>query len=123
MLSIFATAAARAAPSASAEGSLKRASSVIVALVERVVGEGVAGMFTGASDADAGAGAAGIAGVRVTCWAGVDGGIVAEEAMVLGLGGGGFGFPGCKYHLNSQRYSGFSTFDIMHTIKPFSSIL
>lgn len=61
MLSIFATAAAREAPSASAEGSLKCASSVITALVERVLGEGVEGMFTGASEA--GTGAAGMAGV------------------------------------------------------------
>lgn len=103
MLSIFATAAARAAPSASAEGSLKCASSVIAALVGRVEGEGVDGIFAGASDAEAGAGAAGIAGVRVTCWAGVDGGIVDGEAMVLGLGSGAFGFLGCKYHFEFPK--------------------
>lgn len=61
MLSIFATAAARAAPSASAEGSLKCASSVAAAPVARAAGDGVGGMFTGASDA--GAGAAGMARV------------------------------------------------------------
>lgn len=61
MLSMFATAAACAAPSARADGSLKRASSVVVAPVVRAAGEGVDGMFAGASDA--GAGAAGMAGV------------------------------------------------------------
>lgn len=52
----------------------------------------------------------------------MEGGIVDEEAVGLGAGGA-FGFTGCKYLLNFQRYSGPSTFDIMHTINPFSSIL
>lgn len=52
----------------------------------------------------------------------MDGGIVDEEAVGLGASGA-FGFTGCKYHLNFQRNSGSSTFDIIYTINPFSSIL
>lgn len=63
ILSIFATAAARAAPSARVEGSLKCASFVVAAPVVRAAGEGVDGMFAGASDVGAGTGAAGMAGV------------------------------------------------------------
>lgn len=61
MLSIFATAAACAAPSARADGSLKWASSVVFPTTARAAGEGVDGTFMGGPDA--GPGAAGGAGV------------------------------------------------------------
>lgn len=115
MLSMLAMAASRSLPIASAEGSLKREPSV-----DWVgAGEGVAGAFCVVL-ADC-AGAAGAAGVWGT-WTGA--GVAGAAAGLLeDVAGAAFG---CAVSLASQsRWHGFRarTFCVMHTTKPFSSML
>lgn len=97
MLSILVIAAARESPIASAEGSLNVAGSGEATVAPAAgAGDGVAGGFVAAVVTGGATGAGGAAGVDTFC-AGVDG-------SATGLGAG-FGF------------------DVMQTMKPFSSIL
>lgn len=77
MLSMFAMAASRWAPSVRADGSLKFPSSAVVPSEPVGAGDGVAGALEVVLDA--GAGAAGGAGVDAAAGAGVEGAL-AEEA-------------------------------------------
>jgi hypothetical protein len=92
MLSMLAMAASRSPPIVRAEGSLKRSPDAWAG-----AGEGVPGTFW-VFDEDAGAGAAGAAGVWAVAGAGVEGAGLLDAAAALGL-------------------------ETMQTMKPFSSIL
>ena len=95
---MFAIAAARWSPIARADGSLKLVDSVVGA-VDAGAGDGVAGGFVAAVvvGCTGATGAAGADGVDEV-WAGVDGGSAAGFGAAFG-------------------------FDVMQTMKPFSSIL
>jgi hypothetical protein len=113
MLSMFSIAAARSLPKASEEGSLKDRS--VAAAAPAGAGDGVAGGFA-AAETEAGAGAAGTAGVWAGARAGVEGAALLDEAP-----GAGFAYKQlvrCWW----QRTS-LPTLETMHTMKPFSSML
>ncbi len=81
ILSIFAIAASRCAPSVSADGSLKFPPSVVPPVVVAGAGDGVVGAFPdGVPEAGAAAGT-GADGVCTTFGAGVEGGLAEEEAL------------------------------------------
>ena len=114
MLSMFAMAASRCAPSARAEGSLNSGAAPEDA---GGAGDGVAGAL-GVGFAEA-TGAAGAAGVFADAGAGVEGALeVEEEVAGAALGLNAFSIPERK-----RSWSRVVTFDIMHTMKPFSSML
>ena len=86
MVSRLRIAAARSAPSANADGSLKLPPSAVVLTVVADAGVGVDG--TSGAGFETGAGAAGGAGVEATAGAGVDGGSAEDEAVVEEAGAG-----------------------------------
>jgi hypothetical protein len=114
MLSMFSIAAARSVPIAKADGSLNVRSVALPA----PAGVGVVGTFGGAVD-DVCTGAAGGAGVWATAaGAGVDGAATELEDVA----GAGLGYS----KVRTVKWRGlepFYTFDTMHTMKPFSSML
>lgn len=92
ILSRFAIAADRSAPSVKADGSLKLPPSAVVPVVAVDAGVGVDGTSAAGFDAGAGAGG-GAAGVDATAACGVDGAAAEEDAVVEVAGAA----LGCSY--------------------------
>ena len=121
MLSMFVMAACLWSPRASTDGSLKLAGSVPVAVAVGAAGVGVAGGRFGA-EVDAWAGAAGAEGVCEVAGAGVDGALLDEAAAAAGATFG-WRMPSAWDILDDERLRECRTFETMHTMKPFSSML
>ena len=121
ILSMLATAASRCDPSVRADGSLKVPPSAVVPVDATGAGVGVAATSC-AGIFDAGAGAAGVAGVCTVAdaGAGVVGGLEEEEALGA-LAGAAFG---CLMLVTVQSTPSVErlTLETMQTMKPFSSM-
>lgn len=119
MLSMLATAASRCDPSVRADGSLKFPPSAVAPVDAVGAGVGVTGTSCDGLF-DAGAGAAGGAGVCAVAGAGVDGALEEEEALDA-LAGAAFG---CLISVTLQSTVSMAglTLETMQTMKPFSSI-
>lgn len=100
----------------SADGSLNSAGAAGAG-----AGVGVEGAFAVADEAGAGAGAAGGAGVWADAGAGVDGAALDDEAAGAALGCSNSQTKLLRSLKEVRKRS--STFDVMHTMKPFSSMV
>lgn len=116
MLSIFAIASSRCAPRVRADGSLKLAPSADAAAAG--AGDGVEGAFNVVFDV-VGAGAAGAAGVCAVAGAGVEGAFEVDEEAA----GAVLGYSAVRLLFTRSEGVASPTFDVMQTMKPFSSIL
>ena len=116
MFSRLAIASLRCGPMVRTDGSLKLAPSADAAAAG--AGDGVDGAFDVVFDV-AGTGASGAFTVCVIAGAGVEGAFEADEEVA----GAAFGWESIRLWFTCSDGVACPTFDIMQTMKPFSSIL